>query len=328
MATRAALFLCSLALPVVASAAVASCGARTGLTGALEADAGEEVSLIQDHFVPEEEAQVDAFNNDVPIVNLCPDAAVTLIYVIGISNTLYSFDPSASTFTPIGKINCPAGGSTPFSMAVDREGIAYVVFSTPTPDGNELMATGLFRVSTKTAECKRTSYDPGQNGNETFGMGFVANVGDGGDGGETLFVSQDVGDDASANGVLATIDTETFVLTNVGPFNPTVTEAELTGTGDGRLFAFSPQEMAPQVSTIAQIDPANAQVIGEDPLPGIYHGNGWAFGFWGGNFYTFTAPNDSTVVNRFNPHDKSITQVATIDDEIVGAGVSTCAPQN
>ncbi|MGH7281076.1 MAG: hypothetical protein ACRELY_06100, partial [Polyangiaceae bacterium] len=65
---------------------------------------------------------------------------------------------------------------------------------------------------------------------------------------------------------------------------------------------------------------------GTDPLPGVTIQGGWAFGFWGGDFYTFTGGGPSTVT-RFRPSDKSIVQVATYPSEIVGAGVSTCAPQ-
>ena len=34
------------------------------------------------------------------------------------------------------------------------------------------------------------------------------------------------------------IDTTTFALTDIGPFNPIEQGAELTGTGAGELFAF------------------------------------------------------------------------------------------
>ena len=190
------------------------------------------------------------------------------------------------------------------------------------------MSGNLYRVSTKTASCKTTKYEGSSS--LTFGMGFVANVGDAGDGGggETLFVSKD---EMSGDGVLATIDTETFVLTTIGAYSPTVQEAELTGTGGGQLYAFQPSiEGETTGSFIYEIDPTNATVIAGDPLPGISAGDGWAFGFWGGDFYTFTAPapKDTTVVNKFDPKTKAITVVATSSDIIVGAGVSTCAPQD
>jgi hypothetical protein len=163
-------------------------------------------------------------------------------------------------------------------------------------------------------------------------MGFVANVDAGSDGGETLYVSEDNPQDSE----LAIIDTSTFVLSNVGQFTPNppgILQPELTGTGDGRLFAFSPQQLGSDVpSFIAQIELSSAAILGVDTLPGIGAGEGWAFGFWGGDFYTFTGPAPGakgTVVNRFDPTTQVITRVAAFpDDTIVGAGVSTCAPQN
>jgi hypothetical protein len=266
----------------------------------------------------------------VPLINPCPDAAATLIYVVGLKNTLYSFDPSAGTFTPIGTISCPgAGGTQPFSMAVDREGVAYVIYDTPAQ-----VATALYRVDLKTGACMTTSYDAAANRSETFGMGFVAGLGDGGDGGdggdagEQLFISFDPGPTTSGNGDLATLDTTTFNVKRIGNFSPPVDGSELTGTGDGRLYAFSPS-LRPGGSFIAQINPLTAKVMTTYPLPGIRQGSGWAFGFWGNDFYLFTGTGAgaSTDVHRFNIASNSLTPVANLpNDTVVGAGVSTCAP--
>lgn len=62
-------------------------------------------------------------------------------------------------------------------------------------------------------------------------------------------------------------------------------------------------------------------------LPGVTQASGYAFAIWGGDFYLFTAPFDGTIVTRFRASDGSIVQVATSPQVIVGAGVSTCAPQ-
>jgi hypothetical protein len=104
--------------------------------------------------------------------------------------------------------------------------------------------------------------------------------------------------------------------------------AELTGTGAGGLFAFwGPDGNGSPGSAIVEIDKTTAQVTNSSSLPTVTQGDGWAFAFWGGDFYTFTAPAGSTVVNRYDPNDGTVVQVAETDDEIVGAGVSTCAPQ-
>jgi hypothetical protein len=341
-------------VPLVLSACAglglaASCGARTGLPEEEVADAAAERGFLSpDRFFVEEPKEepkeedalpdvlpfIDANRPDGPPlqVNPCPDSGATLIYVMSKTNVLYSFDPASASFTKIGTIACPGSQGTPFSMAVDREGVAYVIFSNNLEGSGEQVGTGLFRVSTKTADCTATTYDAGGNGGYTFGMGFVAGVSDGGDAGEQLFVSLDVSG-ITGDGVLSTLDTTTFELTTIAKFVPSVDAAELTGTGDGRLFAFSPS-MADGGSFLAQVDPATAKVIGQDPLPGIVQGEGWAFGFWGGNFYTFTTagtasgPTDMmTVVHEFNPATMTVTPITTLDDTIVGAGVSTCAPQ-
>jgi hypothetical protein len=321
MGTRSNLAVACFSGALVFACALAACGSRTGLFVEQDEvfDAGADQGhlspdqFVPDQFVPDEPdaMEEDAFDAlptidsnrpDVPVFNPCPDADATLIYVIGEHNTLYSYDPPTATFTTIGTISCPSpAGTEPFSMAVDREGIAYVEFN----DAH------LYRVSTKTTSCTQTRYDPSSNGGTTFGMGFVANAGDAG---ETLFVA------GTLSSVLATIDTTTFAFNVVGPFAPP--EAELTGTGDGRLFAFY---ASGNHSDIGQIDPTTAKVSAADTLA-LSQGQGWAFGFWGGAFYTFTAPAGGTVVTRFDPLDQSLVQEAMIDDIIVGAGVSTCAP--
>jgi hypothetical protein len=56
-------------------------------------------------------------------------------------------------------------------------------------------------------------------------------------------------------------------------------------------------------------------------------GSGWAFAFWGGDFWVFTAPAGDSRITRFRPSDGSVTTVVdSLGAIIVGAGVSTCAP--
>lgn len=253
---------------------------------------------------------------DVVLAN-CSSPSTLYIYVVTEQGTLYSLDPRTTTLTPIGPIACPArAGLTPFSMAVDRVGVAYVLYSNP---GNPVPDGQLFRVSTRTAQCQPTAFVPPSSTFASFGMGFVA---DSNGTTDTLYITPD------AAGVLATLDTQTFAVKTVGPLSLSL--PELTGTGDGRLFAF--YEPAGSSSTaIAQLDPTTAAVVANSNLPGLSRGGGWAFGFWGGNFYLFTASGSSmtspSIVTRFRPSDGSLTTVAKLTETVVGAGVSTCAPQ-
>src|SRR5262249_18576882 len=127
-------------------AAFGACGARTGidLAPATEPDA-EPDRVVHDathdrdagfdgdaDADAEAEAEADAPRDvqfrDVPVLDICPDAGSTLIYVLTATNDLYSFYPPTLGFTRIGTLACGSSGSSPFSMAVDRRGIAYSVF--------------------------------------------------------------------------------------------------------------------------------------------------------------------------------------------------------
>jgi hypothetical protein len=309
---------------LVAAVLVAlACGARTGLDSPEELDGS--FPDVQQDVAHDVEAEADAAEEDVippidatfpdvPIPNDCPDAGSTLVYVIGAANDLYSFYPPTLTFTKIGTVACMTT-STPFSMAVNRLGIAYSVF---TPDD------ALFQVSTANAACQTTPYAPNQMGFDMFGMGYASNP----DGGESLYVIQVDFNNPSMG--LGTIDTTAFTFSFIGTFSSSLTpECELTGTGDGRLYALCLPKTG-KGSTLAQIDPATANIVGEDSLTTGGSEEALAFAFWGGDFWIFTSPggtSPTTTVTEYDPVAKTETAMTTLSAEIVGAGVSTCAPQ-
>jgi hypothetical protein len=287
---RTLVALIAFAMAIAVGALAAGCS-RTGLFGTSldEVDANAGPPLFADGGVI---PQIDITPlPDAFVPPICADASTTLIYAVTEEYSLLRFDPSTASFARIGTLDCPDPGS-PFSMAVDREGIAYVLYDDEPGTHNGAFAE--------------------------FGMGFSANEDDGG---ETLYV-------AGTTGELGSIDTSSYLLTDIGGFTPTFVQGELTGTGDGRLFSFYATVPQGPSSAIVQIDKTNASVIAEDVLPSVTQGGGWAFGFWGGDFYLFTAPGGAgSIVTRFRPSDGSTTQVATYPEIIVGAGVSTCAPQ-
>lgn len=294
-------------LATAPSAILAACGARTPLIVPDYADVDAEAQadhkdarrdVIPDTLPPIDSTPLDAYRND------CPDADSTLVYVITEQNELLSFFPPDATFKKIGTINCPAGmGATPFSMGVDRKGIAQVLFN----DGE------LFRVSTLTASCQATGF----KANSTFtnfGMAY-ATIGAGPE--ENLFI-------IGLNGELGYVNFMTNQPILIGNTQPTLPNAELTGTGDGRLYGFYADDNTGGTG-IAEIDKMNAKVLGADTMPTLSMGNGWAFAFWGGDFYLFTGSGSSDV-HRYRPSDKSLKLVGGYNGLIVGAGVSTCAP--
>ncbi len=261
-------------------------------------------------------------------------AASTLIYLVTSQNDLWSFYPPSLSFSRIGHLNCPTA-DTPFSMAVDQAGIAYVLYS-------DMMSNGhLFRVSTATARCQATTFAIDQEQFHTFGMGYSQNPSGVG---ETLYIASDEDADSGIPARLGLIDTTAFAVHTVGAFVPQISSAELTGTGAGDLFAFyalnpdpDGQAVSGPPSAIGQIDKANGHLLGQTVLPNVAQGCGWAFAFWGGDFYAFVAPPAPggkcdplpfSVVWRYRPSDGTQEEIYKFNETIVGAGVSTCAPQD
>ena len=299
---------------------VAACGSRTGLLGPLasEASAPDAAPDVLEEADVFEEPDADVVFPDGP--DICPDAGSTLVYVITESNDLFSFYPPTLTFTRIGPVSCVVPGATPFSMAVDRRGIGLSVFS----DGT------LHQIDMGTAACRDTTFQPDQLGFQTFCMGYAANSGDGGDAGETLYVAEcnvSTNGGAKPNSMgLATLDTTQLTLSYVAPFSQGIPGPELTGTGDGRLFGFyTNTDPATSGSHIVQIDRGTGALLQDYPLQVGTPLDGYAFAFWGGVFWVFTS-NQGTIVTRFDPTTGSETNVTTMPEGVVGAGVSTCAP--
>lgn len=302
-----------------------ACGARTALlttdnpdatiedSGPDRRDAARDVRDEDVEDAPDDIPQIDTTKPDVPIPNDCPDADSTVVYLISETNDLMSFFPPTLSFKTIGKISCPTMG-TPFSMGVDRKGSAYIVFTTGE----------LFKVSTLTAACSKTAFKPmPMAGFDTFGMGFS-----GDNNGELLYVAGSPITQGVASAGLADIDTTqmNYPFKFINAFVPSLGRTELSGTGDGRLFGWSPNDTCCG-SRLSQIDPATAKIIGANNLKIGTPNDAFAFAFWGGDFWIFTSPGGPTTVTKYDPGSKMESTATTTNVTIVGAGVSTCAPQ-
>jgi hypothetical protein len=296
---------------------LAACGSRTGLLSSESAPWPIDAAVSDATVRPRRDAAPDALVDALPPIdarppqdvnrNDCPDASSTFIYVVTSDRQLLSFYPPTRAFRTVGTLACPDGGSTPFSMAVDRKGVAYVLYN----------SGEIFRVSTLTGACIATPYRTGQQGFSLFGMGFSS---DAAGPVETLFVAGDSRQGGTAG--LARIGIPGFGLTAIGGALPSATE--LTGTGDGRLFGFYNSEVSGG-SIIGQIDKASGNLIAEDSLQ-VSQGTGWAFAFWGGSFYLFTGQDTSSAVTKYDPMLRQESNYGGYSSLIVGAGVSTCAP--
>jgi hypothetical protein len=219
----------------------------------------------------------------------------------------------AGAFTDKGRLACPAsGGAQPFSMSVDRQARAWVVY------GNG----ELFRVDVNTLACSRIAVMSPANA-KIYGMGFVTDVAGGTT--DTLYIA--------GNAVSSSFATSQFgTLSTVAPYAVSLRSQltgspELTGTGDARLWAFFPNVNPPLVS---ELDKTNGTAVRSFPASALAGTpNAWAFAFWGGDFWIFLkrSGDPSTIVYRMNGATGAVTTpIPNSGRNIVGAGVSTCAP--
>ncbi len=236
------------------------------------------------------------------------------IYLVDSNDNFLQFRPDTVELSPLGLINCPSGTASPFSMSVARTGVAWVLHS----DGN------IFHVNINNVACAATNYAPNQSGLLNFGMGFVANSQGSSD--ETLYVAGGDGSSiGSTNATLASIDTTTMALGTLGQVSGW---PELTGTGLGDLWGFSPNTTPPVIQKLDKVSGAALETHQLSTLNATGF-EAWAFAAWGGAFYIFlkTQTDQSTNIWRYDPVTMNLDLAkGNIGYRIVGAGVSTCAP--
>jgi hypothetical protein len=237
------------------------------------------------------------------------EAGDMLIHLVTLENELYGYDPESQTLISKGTLGCDSQGFTPYSMGVNRFGVAYVLYED----------SQIYRVSTEDASCEATDFVAGFDTFRLFGMGFVRNLELQTD---ELFVT-DIQEDSSQG--LATIDVETWDLRFVASYPETVGRMEMTGSSDGRLYGYA-TDLA-EGGRILQIEKTTGALLEETPLPVGADTTTLAFAFFRGDFYAFTGSGGSSAVHRYRPSNGELSQIATIDRGIVGAGVTTCDAQ-
>jgi hypothetical protein len=259
-----------------------------------------------------------------------PDAA-KYVYVVSDNNTLYTFDPTkfpaASALAPIGTVPCVPSGQYVNAIAVDRHGTAYLNFH----GGSVVTMT-----TTPPLTCTPTSFTAGQAGfTNDLGLSFAADSA--GSVSETLYVSDSAGPLGNCLQMtpgpgcmgkgLATLDIARWTLTPVGAFTAAAAgyNALLAGTGDAKLYGF----FSTTPSSYGPIAPASGHTDSPAPtmLASVNVGTGgYAFAFWGGDLYFFTAPTANTVPQHLATSTGTVTSGDMLSYVVVAAGSSTCAP--
>jgi hypothetical protein len=253
--------------------------------------------------------------------------AAELVYVLSTDNNLWSFQPDKKLFTKIGMLGCQVSQSAqPNSMAVDRNATAWVNYVESDGLGTDT-AGWVYKVSTADASCEATpTFTLPSASWYRLGMGFSTDAVGGTT--ETLYVAGTGMLGASNSPGLGKLVFNTKSLVPINQFTGdallTGQSAELTGTGDARLFGF----FTTTPVRVAQMD-KTAKILSDMPVNGVPTPSAWAFSFWGGAFYLYTSDGiTNSTVTRFDPTTKSVdtSYVLQAPTVIDGAGVSTCAP--
>ncbi|MCA9581909.1 MAG: hypothetical protein KC416_08940 [Myxococcales bacterium] len=232
------------------------------------------------------------------------------------------FEPDSGTVTMLGTLDCP-GTAGPFSMAVDRSGHAWALFV----DGR------IYRIRLADLQCEQTAYDSEWQKVGQFGMAYASESS--GSPKEELFVAGTGREDSMYKVPhLGSLDTETFGIDVKGPLP---VYGELTGNGLGEVWLFSGSATPYVVHELDKTTGASLRTfdVGAiDPMLPSF-GSGYAFAFWGGDYYIFFRssnavdqdPNATSNIWKLDPETGDVTLVkASIGHIVVGAGVSTCAP--
>jgi hypothetical protein len=258
----------------------------------------------EDDKDPEEEEWEEEKEEEDPAPEDDCEGTSDLIYVVGRgTETLYTFDPDTLSFTELGELDCGMWGE-PNSMAVARDGVAFVRYSDET----------VYELDLETLACTESSYS--NNGFGSFGMGYATQNAE--TWRDDLYIAN--------KGAVAILDTQTWKLTGVGSMP---SQSELTGNAEGELWAFLPLE---QPAQLVRLDKTNASIQKTLTLPSFpdpMNIDAFAFATWDGEFYVFVREygmGSSTDVYRVKGNGDMARVMTDIGFDIVGAGVSTCAP--
>lgn len=264
----------------------------------------EEQPAEEEEPAPEEEEPAPEEEEEPAPEDDCEHTS-DLVYVVDRDRgAIHLFDPEALSFTELGRVSC-TGGASPESMAVGRDGVAWVRGSDDR----------LYSVDLATFACSRAATSL-PSGFGSFGMGFATE--DAGTWRDELYLA-----DADSLGVL---DTETGAFEMLGGM---ASQSELTGNADGELWAFLPLESPAALVEVDKRTGRELDRIGLSAFPHPSDIDTFAFATWGGDFWLFVRSygmGNSTDVYQVGTDGTMRRVMVDVGFDVVGAGVSTCAP--
>lgn len=197
-----------------------------------------------------------------------------LIFLMSDDAELWTYDPVSGEFAFV--VGPVCDGDRPFSMAVDEKGRAWILEI-------DSMSMQLIDVNDPRL-CEPSPYLRRNPDFGLFGMSFVAQSEI--DPCSDLYVQTYSGDGAFDEGPdlgrFGRIDQETGALTDIGSLD--YDGGELTGTGDGRVYAFTGVDPV----KIVELDRDTGAELEVFPLDGISKTNASAVAFFAGSIYVFT----------------------------------------
>lgn len=272
-------------------------------TGALE-DTPEDTDTVE---VPADTGPAeDTSPPDDPAPEDDCTATDDLVYVLERAESrLYTFDPDARAFTSVGRVSCGTS-QTPASMAVSRGGVAYVRYAD----------NAVYAVDLATMACSPTTYSDRRTGFDAFGMGYATDTAD--TWREQLYVANE--------GSVGVLDPATWTI---APLGRLPSQSELTGNADGELWAMLPLETPAQLARVDTTTGATAETVSLRGFPDPSNIDTFAFATWDGRFWLFVREygmGSSTDVYEVSRVGVTSKVLANVGFDVVGAGVSTCAP--
>lgn len=247
--------------------------------------------------------------------------------------SVWFYDPPQNRFERVGALGCPApAGTVANSMAIARNGYAWLNYyqTGVDPNGSDWVGRMYRAPLGDLGNCQSLDYAGGRGTWFLMGMGYATR---GTSSCDNLYLynsdkyTQYPNFESTAS-ALAIWNAGDGDANPLGATNYPV--AELTGTGDGRLYGFA--TVGQNRSNLVQFDKSDASEIEVVPLDGLDITNAFAFAFWGGDVYFFTqiAPGmTNSKVTRLDYDGNDGGGLRVIHESsglhITGAGVSTCA---